>query len=506
MISRLAIVLLTCFLSSGCTTRPTTYSEPYRLQYHFSPERNWMNDPNGLVYHDGEYHLFYQYNPFGDRWGHMSWGHAISPDLVHWEHLPVALEEDDGVMIFSGSAVVDAANTAGFAGPGETPLVAIYTGHTDTLQNQNLAYSVDRGRTWTKYAGNPVLDLGMKDFRDPKVIWHEESGQWIMVVSLSTERKVHFYGSPDLKSWTFLSEFGPAGETEGIWECPDIFLLPVEGSGESRWVLIVNIGSKAAAGGSGGQYFVGSFDGRTFLNDNPPEQTLWVDHGADFYAGVTWSDMPASDGRRILLGWLNNWQYAQDIPTSPWRSSQSLPRTLGLRASPEGIRLVQQPVRELQTLREAHQSVSSLDFDDATDLNIRDNQLEILVDVVLNGAPRVELAVLAGETERTIVGYDAVEGEVYIDRSASGVGDFHEAFLARHAAPLAAPDGRVRLHVFVDWSSVEVFADDGLAVLSDRVFPRASSQGVRFTSEGGTATIESLDVWRLRSIWNSPAP
>jgi fructan beta-fructosidase len=270
-------------------------------------------------------------------------------------------------------------------------------------------------------------------------------------------------------------------------------------------VLIVNIGSKAAAGGSGGQYFIGSFDGRTFLNENPSQQTLWVDHGADFYAGVTWSDVPASDGRRILLGWLNNWQYAQDIPTSPWRSSQSIPRTLGLRATPEGIRLVQQPVQELQRLREAHQSFSSLDFDDATDLNLRGNQLEILVDVALNGAPKVELAVLAGDAERTVVGYDAVEGEVYIDRSASGVGDFHESFLSRHAAPLAAPDGRIRLHVFVDWSSVEVFADDGLAVLTDRVFPRASSQDVRFTSQGGTARIESLDVWTLRSIWNRPA-
>jgi fructan beta-fructosidase len=505
----IALLVLTAMLAGGCTPpepTPMTYREPFRPQFHFSPERNWMNDPNGLVYYDGEYHLFYQHNPFGIRWGHMSWGHAVSPDLVHWEQLPVALAEENGVMIVSGSAVVDAANTSGFGEAGQTPLVAVYTGHTDTLQTQHIAYSMDRGQSWTKYAGNPVLDLGMKDFRDPKVFWHEETAQWIMVVSLSTERKVHFYGSPDLKTWTFLSEFGPAGAPEGIWECPDLFPLPVEGTdGETRWVLIVNIGSHAAAGGSGGQYFVGSFDGRMFVNDNPPERVLWVDEGADFYAGVTWSDIPPADGRRILLGWINNWQYAQDIPTSPWRSAQSIPRVLGLRQTPDGPRLSQQPVAELASLRGEGHHHRDLDFAAANALALLGNQLEVDVEIALNGATEVWLDVLAGESQRTAVGYDATAGRAFIDRSASGVGDFHDVFLTRHTAPYRVEGDVVHLRVFVDWSVVELFTGDGLLAMTDRVFPDAASQAVRFGHTGGAPRIRRLDVWPLRSIW-TPKP
>ncbi|MEZ4702729.1 MAG: glycoside hydrolase family 32 protein [Rhodothermales bacterium] len=496
-------------MATGCTERPAApvaYREPFRLQYHFSPEKNWMNDPNGLVYHDGEYHLFYQHNPYGDRWGHMSWGHAVSPDLMHWEHLPVALEEEDGIMIFSGSAVVDTRNTSGFGTADQPPMVAIYTGHTDTLQTQHIAYSVDRGRTWTKYAGNPVIDLGLKDFRDPKVFWHDESGQWIMVVSVPAEHNVHFYGSPDLKEWTFLSAFGPEGASDSIWECPDLFPLPIEGrDGATRWVLIVNIGSNAAAGGSGGQYFVGSFDGKTFTNDNPPEQVLWVDHGADFYAGVTWGDIPESDGRRILIGWFNNWQYAQDIPTSPWRSAQSVPRALALRETPQGLRLVQHPVREVESLRETPQTFAGLDFAAADALGLKGNQFELNAEIALNGADRVEIAVLARGAEQTVVGYDASEGVVFIDRTASGIGDFHDAFLARHTAPLAAPDGIVRLRLLVDWSSVELFAGDGLVALSDRVFPDPESQSIRFSHAGGSPVLTSLAIWPLKSTWGRPS-
>src|SRR5437762_9115460 len=245
------------------------YREPFRPQFHFTPERNWMNDPNGMVFYQGEYHLFHQSNPFGDKWGHMSWAHAVSRDLVHWKHLPLALAEEDGVMIFSGSAVVDWKNTSGFGRNRRPPLVAIYTGHYTTrpLQNQHIAYSTDRGRTWTKYSGNPVLDIGEKDFRDPKVFWHEPTQRWIMVAAWPAHRKVRFYASSDLKQWTHLSDFGPAGSVKGIWECPDLFPLPVEDSKQTKWVLIVNIGSGAPAGGSGTQYFVGEFDGTHFTLD-----------------------------------------------------------------------------------------------------------------------------------------------------------------------------------------------------------------------------------------------
>jgi fructan beta-fructosidase len=222
------------------------YNENYRPQFHFTPVRNWMNDPNGPIYYQGEYHLFYQYNPFGIEWGHMSWGHAISRDLVHWEHLPIALSEEKGVMIFSGSTVVDWHNSSGFCrAPGvEVPscLVAIYTGQSDTLETQNLAYSNDRGRTWTKYADNPVIDLHLASFRDPKVFWHEGTHRWVMVTVLSSQHKVRFFGSTDLRHWTALSDFGPEGATGGVWECPDLFPLPVDGdASQTKWVLSVNV-------------------------------------------------------------------------------------------------------------------------------------------------------------------------------------------------------------------------------------------------------------------------
>ena len=247
------------------------YDEPYRPQFHFSPAVNWTNDPNGLVYHEGEWHIFYQYNPFGDRWGHMSWGHAVSPDLFRWKHLDVALPEVGEEMVFSGSAVVDTRNTTGFGEPSESPLVAIYTSRTESDQTQSIAYSTDRGRTWTRFEGNPVLDVADPAFRDPKVFWHEGTGRWIMAVVLANQRKVSLYGSPDLKSWTHLSDFGPQGaHPVRNWECPDLFELPVEGEpGESRWILQVDSGMGHPWLGSGCQYFVGDFDGKTFEKREP---------------------------------------------------------------------------------------------------------------------------------------------------------------------------------------------------------------------------------------------
>ena len=308
------------------------YNELYRPQFHFTPPINWMNDPNGLVYFDGEYHLFYQHNPHGNAWGHMSWGHAVSEDMLHWRHLPIALHEEYGVMVFSGCAVIDWKNTSGFGRDGKPPMVAIYTGHGLGKQTQDLAYSNDRGRTWTKYEGNPVIDLNEADFRDPKVFWHEPTSKWVMVVSMATAKYVQFYGSKDLKTWEHLSNFGPAGvRDKPNWECPDLFELPIEGEpGKTRWVLEVDMGNGSIAGGSGGEYFVGTFDGVTFQCDHDIGKSQWVDFGRDFYAPVSWSDIPESDGRRIWLSWMNNWE-TNLVPTSPWRSAMSIPRTLSLR-------------------------------------------------------------------------------------------------------------------------------------------------------------------------------
>jgi len=654
------VLLLATLLGPLVWAAEPTYDEPYRPQFHFTPKSNWMNDPNGLVYLDGEYHLFYQYNPFGDQWGHMSWGHAVSRDLVHWEHLPVAIPEEKGVMAFSGSAVVDVHNTAGFGQAGETPMVAIYTGYreADRNQAQYLAYSVDQGRTWTGYSGNPVLDIGSRDFRDPKVFWYAPHQRWIMVLVLAAERKVSLYASPDLKQWEHLSDFGPAGAIGGAWECPDLFPLAVEGSqGLTRWVLQVDVDRRAMAGGSGGQYFIGSFDGRRFLQDEPREgffpdpegKTLaafdqglpeswerqgeafkigssasvaggrgpgvlhsglsgggatgrvtsapftlewdylsfligggrngeklavellvgervvrrtsayngdvldwvawdirpfrgragvlritdqstddywghlvvdhivlsddparssvhrgrWVDHGTDFYAVTSWSGIPTTDGRRIWLAWMNNWLYAQQIPTSPWRSAMTIPRKLSLRAGEDSLHLVQAPIRELNRLRTDPVEIAATELTDGEKVipQIRGDQLELAATFEVGSAQAVGLIVHRGDGQGTVVGYDVQLGQLFVDRRGAGREDFHPAFPARSSGPLAAPDGRVKLHLFIDRSSVEVFGNDGRTALTTRVFPRRGSHGVALFAKEGDARLVSLKAWKLRSIW-----
>ncbi len=508
-----AALALTLALAAATGAAPT-YREPFRPQFHFSPAVNWTNDPNGLVYYDGEYHLFYQYNPFGDTWGHMSWGHAVSTDLVRWQHLPVAIPEVDGVMAFSGSAVVDWKNTSGFGAGGRTPLVAVYTGYREATKNQaqNLAYSNDRGRTWTRYAGNPVIDIGSTEFRDPKVFWYAPQRKWVMVVSLAAEHKLRFYASPDLKQWTALSEFGPAGAVGGVWECPDLFELPVDGkAGDTRWVLILNLNPGAIAGGSGVQYFVGRFDGTRFVPDPGTaaaagktglDAALWADYGKDFYAAVSWSDVPESDGRRLWLGWMNNWLYGNQIPTAPWRSAQSVPRALALRTTRDGIRLAQEPVAELRGLRGAPQRIAARAISaGSSPIALRGKALEIVAELELGGASEAGLKLRVGRDEETVVGIDARSGRLFVDRTRSGQVAFQPDFTGRHAAPIAIENGRVRLHVFVDWSSVEVFAQDGTIALTDQVFPAADSDGVALYAVGGAARLVSLEAWPLSSIW-----
>jgi fructan beta-fructosidase len=507
-LSRLTVALLTAAeVWTVQAQTPPSYTERYRPQYHFTPAANWMNDPNGLVYYAGEYHLFYQYNPFGIKWGHMSWGHAVSPDLVHWRHLPVAIPEENGVMAFSGSAVVDWNNTSGFGRAGEPPLVAIYAGHREKNQSQYIAYSTDRGRTWTRYAGNPVLDIGSADFRDPKVFWYAPDKRWIMAVALSPERKIRFYGSPDLKQWTELGEFGPAGAVGGVWECPDLFQLPVDGDTKNtRWVLIVNLNPGAIAGGSGTQYFVGNFDGSRFTADaGSASTTLWADYGKDFYAAISWSDIPSVDGRRVWIGWMNNWLYGGEIPTAPWRSAMTVPRTLALRTTADGIRLVQQPVAELRRVRGARRHLGAQTIREGTTTltarGILGTALEIVAELEVRTASEVGLKVRTGRGEETVIGIDARASQLFVDRSRSGQVGFHPEFTGRQTAPLSGKNGRVQLHVFVDWSSVEVFGGAGETVITDQIFPSPESRGVALYARGGTARLISLDAWPLRSVW-----
>ena len=478
--------------------QPPAYDEPLRPQFHFTPARYFMNDPNGLVFYKGEYHLFYQHNPLGEQWGHMSWGHAVSPDLLHWQHLPVALHEADGVMIFSGSVVVDWHNTSGFCtatGADRSCLVAVYTGHGHGKQTQNLAYSNDRGRTWMKYAKNPVLDPGLKDFRDPKAFWHEPTRRWIMVTVLPDQHKVRLFASADLKAWTPLSDFGPAGATGGVWECPDLFQLPIEGEpGRTRWVLDVDINPGGIAGGSAGQYFIGTFDGTRFVADEPAERTRWADYGADFYASLSFSDIPATDGRRIWMGWTSNWLYTNDEPSVTWRGAQSIPRALTLRRGRDGLRLVQTPVAEIERLRTAPAPTV------ITGITVLPGSAEIQLDVKPGAWTEAGIRLSNDAGEDVIVGVTRVPLEVFVDRRQSRRTPFHGAYPGRHAGPLAWRDGRLTLRVLFDRSVIEVFAGDGETVITDRVFPTQPLDRLELLPVGGAQPEARL--WTLASVWN----
>jgi fructan beta-fructosidase len=470
-----------------------------RPYYHFTPPQNFMNDPNGLVFFDGEYHLFYQHNPFGIDWGHMSWGHAVSRDLLNWEHLPVALFEENEIMIFSGSAVVDWKNTSGFGIEDQPPLIAIYTGHSESEQTQNIAYSTDRGRTWTKYAGNPVISIGSTEFRDPKVFWHSESGQWIMVTVLADRHQVRFDGSPDLKRWKHLSDFGPAGDTDGLWECPDLFALPVEGQpGHKKWVLKVDVQFSIGA-----QCFIGEFDGGRFISDESADQFIRIDYGKDFYAAQSWSDTP--DGRRIWIAWMNNWDYARVIPTEPWRGQFTVPRELHLIDGDNGLNLVQRPIRELQGLRS---SLYRLDDLDMTELNSKLSTLEmgmsqeIKVEFALGSAQEFGIVLRTGAVEQTAIGYDVQAQKMFVDRRRSGDNSFSTLFGGIHHAPLSSDPDTISFHIFIDSYSIEVFGNEGQAVISDLLFPHRQKMQLEFYASGGAAQVTTFEIWELRDPIN----
>jgi fructan beta-fructosidase len=466
-----------------------------------------------MVFYDGEYHLFYQFNPSGIKWGHMSWGHAVNEDLVHWEHLPVALYEENDVMIFSGSAVVDWKNTSGFGKDGKPPMVAIYTGHYTKrpLQNQHIAYSNDRGRTWTKYSGNPVLDIGEKDFRDPKVMWHEPTARWVMTVAWPVQRKVRFYASPDLKEWTHLSDFGPAGSTNGIWECPDLFPLPVENQrGMQKWALIVNVGSGAPAGGSGCQYFVGNFDGRQFTLDASTAATdraLWADWARDFYAAVSWSDVPKRDGRRLWLGWMSNWEYANDVPTSSWRSAMSIPRALSLRKIGDTWHLLQQPVKEMEKLRGQRARLAFKNLTGQANLTKLNGVTSDLFELEAEFEPGTNalfsLKLQTSPTEENVLRFDVPNGRLTLDRTRSGNVGFHKKFPGTATAPLRLSNGRLKLRLFVDTSSIEVFFNDGETVMTSLFLPSAGARFLDLDVTQGELRKASLSVWKLTFVWRT---
>jgi fructan beta-fructosidase len=815
---------------------PPAYDQTYRPQFHYTPAKNWMNDPNGLVYYHGQYHLFYQYNPAGNTWGNISWGHAVSTDLVHWKELPVAIPYDANELVFSGSAVVDQGNTSGLGTQANPPLVAIYTSAKPGSQSQSLAYSTDGGMTFTKYG--TVLDIGSPEFRDPKVFWYAPAKAWRMVVVKSTEHKVSIYSSPNLKNWTHLSDFGPAGAVGGVWECPDLFRLAINGNPRNvKWVMVVNLNPGGIAGGSGGQYFVGDFDGTTFtsndpatytpptgtvmqdfestgfapwtttgnafgdgptagnapgqggvsgylggklansfhggdagtgvltspdftitksylnflvgggahphvagtvLNGTPPtgpvfadfegttwgtgwtatgdftnagpvaggigdqqpvsgylgsklvntflnhdastgtitsppftinsnyidllvgggnhpytanptpgaeptavnllvggnvvatatgqdsealnwvawntaawqgqqaqiqivdnntggwghinvdnivfspeaavpvsiettvnllvngnvvrtttgpnseqldwanwnlsdlvgqtakiqvvdkntggwghiladqftfadapalsatERAHWLDYGRDFYAGVTYNNVP--EGKRIMVAWMNNWQYGGKIPTDPWRSAMSVPRESTLQKIAGKTELTAHPVDQLQSLRHGHPYVARAPrlLEGTTTLQgsgAKGDTVEILAEFKAKDADKFGVNVRTGNGQRTTIGYDIARGGIYVDRTKSGDVSFDATFPSVEFAPLQVKNGKITLHILVDRSSVEVFAEDGRRTITDQIFPNRDSQGIQVFSTGGRAQLDKITIWQLQSTW-----
>ena len=474
-------------------TFDTGNREKFRPTYHFSPLYGWMNDPNGMVYKDGEYHLFYQHNPYGSKWGNMHWGHAISKDLINWEHRPDAITPDALGTIFSGSAVVDTDNTAGF---GAGAIVAIYTQNSDR-QVQSIAYSTDNGRSFTKYENNPVLTSDARDFRDPKVFWHKETQRWIMLLAVGQEMQI--FSSSNLKDWAFESSFGEGqGAHGGVWECPDLFELPVDGTNEKKWVLLCNLNPGGPFGGSATQYFVGTFNGKEFVNESP-SKTKWMDWGKDHYAAVTWSDAP--DNRRIAIAWMSNWQYANDVPTSQYRSPNSVPRDLSLFTVDGETYLQSAPSPELLKLRDISKKRS-----------FKVNGTRTIKDMIAGneGAYEIELTIenqyadvigfrlYNDKGEEVDMQYDMKEKKFSMDRRKSGDVGFNENFPMLTWTAIESGKDELKLRLFVDKSSVEAFVDGGRFVMTNQVFPSEPYTHIDFYSKGGAYKVDSFVIYKLK--------
>ena len=474
--------------------------DPWRPLTHYTPGKNWMNDPNGLVYHDGEYHLFYQYNPQGSEWGNMSWGHAVSSDLVHWKELDVALRATDRYAVFSGSAVVDSRNTTGFGRNGKPAMVAVWTRH-ETVggkqkQSQSLAYSTDRGRTWSLYNGGaPVLDIGAKDFRDPKVFWHEDSKAWVMIVSAGDH--VSLLRSTDLKAWSHASDFGQGiGSHAAVWECPDLFPLTDSSDGRTRWVMTLSVGANEETAGSTAQYFIGDFDGSVFFPED--RDTRFTDVGQDFYAAQSFEHV---EGRRVWMAWLGNWNYPYSLPTGDWRGEMSIPRELSLTTVGGRRTLIQRPVPELDALRGEATDLAGLKATDTvTDLGTgRTVEIDLTLDVSQASEAWLGLArgEVDGKTQEVRVGVNVSTATLYLDRTDGGLTQVEGKdegtrtdFALRREARYHPTGSTVRLHLYLDRSSLEVFVDDGATVGSLLVFTAPSCQEIVLGAQG-TATITS---------------
>ena len=466
---------------------PTTqggYDEQYRPQIHFTPAKNWMNDPNGMVFADGVYHLFYQYNPQSNDWGNMSWGHATSTDLIHWTEQPVALTRDALGAVFSGSCVIDKENTAGF---GTNAMVALYTaagetGNVQGKQQQCIAYSTDGGKRFTRYSGNPVIKNDDDNLRDPKVFWHAESGKWIMALAKGWKMGVEFYSSPDLKNWTHESTFFTQlkGRSSVQWECPDLIQMG------NKWVLLVSVNPGGPLVGSGMMYFTGQFDGSTFTADER-EYPLWLDYGMDNYAGVTWSN---TGDRRIMIGWMNNWSYSGNVPCSPWRSAMTLPRELKLIDYDGQPLLASTVVSEIDKIAETWETAGqNLDVKDAYQLRLTIS-LDKNTTIILSNESDEKFVVDVNASARTLTAHRS---------AATGKTSFNGTFsIPSMQAPLNTEGNTITLNIFVDQSSVEIFTGNGSMSMTNLVFPKSIYNSLSVVGANSEAQVR-----KLNRIWDS---
>ena len=482
-------------------TVDTSNREKYRPAFHHSPLYGWMNDPNGMVYTDGRWHLYYQTNPYGSKWQNMTWGHSSSPDLINWEHHPVAIEPDGLGTIFSGSCAVDSTNSAGF---GKDAIIALYTSAAAS-QIQSLAWSNDGGMTFNKYPGNPVVTLE-SEARDPNMFWDKANYCWVLVLAHALEHEMLIFTSPDMKEWTLESAFGKGlGAQGGVWECPDLFPLKIDGTGDTKWVLLCNLNPGGPFGGSGTQYFIGDFDGKTFTPDTDAQgnvPTKWLDHGKDHYATVSWSDAP--DGRRTVIGWMSNWQYAAEVPTKQFRSANTLPREMQLFRDTDGeLYVASVPSPELEALRASTfrkpSSMSAGTKERKINLpTANDGICEILLTVDPRKASDVIMTLANNAGEHVTITYDVDAQTLAFDRRKSGVTDFSQDFPAVTVTPVHSRDGLLNLRMFVDRASIELFANGGRAVMTNLVFPTSPYSTMTVKAVGGNARISDLTVYSLK--------
>ncbi len=477
-------------------TFDTANREKYRPAYHHTPLYGWMNDPNGMVFKDGVWHLYYQWNPYGSKWQNMTWGHSSSTDLVNWKHHAPAIEANGLGAVFSGSSVLDPENTAGF---GADAIVSLYTSAAAS-QLQSLAYSTDGGETFTIYPGNPVITQET-EARDPNMFWDENSRQWVLTLAHALDHEMLIYTSPNLRDWTLRSAFGKGlGSQDGVWECPDLFKLKVDGTDQEKWMLICNINPGGPFGGSATQYFIGDFDGHTFTPDTDTSgkvPTKWMDFGKDHYATVSWSDAPG--GRRTVIGWMSNWQYAPEVPTVQFRSANTLPREVGLFRGNDGqLYASSKPSPEVDALRGGVAKKASKLVVATKAKTVEIPELcEIDFEIVPGKASKVDFTLSNAKGEKTVMTYDVAARTLSFDRTQSGITDFSADFAATTAAPVFSENGTVALRIFIDRSSIEIFEKDGRFAMTNLVFPTEPYSKLSFSSENGKAEIRNLTVYTI---------